>query len=173
MKNITYRPPQLSDVDQLLEHINTLSKEETYIRKQGSQLTKEEEIEYLSGFIKDIEEGKAVKILVFDEDVLVGGADVKAGFGAEKHVGIFGIVISKEYRDQGIGTELMKRTLEEAKKNIKNLEIITLGVFSDNKRAINLYKKFGFSEYGTLPNGVIRKGEYYDHINMYLDVSGK
>lgn len=86
-------------------------------------------------------------------------------------MGVFGIIISKQYRSQGIGTDLMNRTLDEAKENISGIEIITLGVFSDNQRAINLYKKFGFKEYGLLPNGVIRKDDHYDQIYMYLDVS--
>lgn len=61
MKNITYRLPKLSDVDQLLDHINTASREETYIRKQGYQLTRNEEEEYIKGFIDDIEEKKLLR----------------------------------------------------------------------------------------------------------------
>lgn len=169
-KHITYRSPKLLDLDQLLNYINTLSKEETYIRFQGVQLTKEDEESYLKKIIKDVDDKKTVKILAFAGDILVGVGDIKMDFGALAHVGAFGLTVHKEYRNQGIGTQLLSKTIDEAKKNIKELEIITLGVFSDNQRALHLYKKFGFKEYGVLPNGVIRKGQYADHIYMYLDV---
>lgn len=170
-KNITYRSPKLSDLDQLLDFINTLSNEQTFIRKQGAQLTRKEEKEYLQKFIEDISNKKAVKIFAFDGSNLVGAADIKMDIGALSHVGIFGITVSEQYRNRGIGTELMKRAIEEAKRSIKGLEIITMGVFADNDRAMHLYKKFGLKKYGELPNGVIRKGKHSNHIYMYMDVS--
>jgi hypothetical protein len=127
---ITYRSPQLSDVDKLLEYINTLSSEQTFLTMQGKQLTKAEELSYLKSFLKDIKNKTAVKVFAFDNETLIGAADVKVGVGVIKHV----------------------------------------GVFADNERAAHLYKKFGFKEYGVLPNGVMRKGVYTDHIDMYLRV---
>lgn len=169
--NIVYRYPKISDAEKLMEFMNALSSEETYIRMQGRQLTLKEEQEYLADFIKNIEENKAVKLFAFIGDELVGVADVKLDFGAMAHVGVFGIVLKKEYRNQGIGSALLKKTLLEAKQKLKKLEIVTLGVFSDNERGIHLYKKVGFTQYGSLPNGVIRKGKYSDHIDMYLNMS--
>jgi RimJ/RimL family protein N-acetyltransferase len=33
-----------------------------------------------------------------------------------------------------------------------------------------MYQKFGFIEYGTLPKGILYKGEYIDEIKMYKEV---
>ena len=108
--------------------------------------------------------------MAFDGETLVGTSDIKISYGAEKHVGIFGIIIKKEYRNQGIGTALMTKIITEAHNYIDGLEIITLGVFADNDCALHLYKKLGFKQYGKLPNGMMRKGQYCDHIYMYLNL---
>lgn len=168
--NLTFRSPEPSDLKALLNHINSASAEHTFIRKQGEQLTKEDEQKFLDSTLKDIESKKAVMLLAFDGETLVGTADVRLGFGAEEHIGLFGIIVHKDHRGKGIGTELTKQTIKEATKHLPTLEIVNLGVFSDNYRAIHIYQKFGFKEYGELPNGVIRNGKHYNQLFMYLDV---
>lgn len=170
---LTYRLPTMADVDLLLEHINAASKEETYIGLQKTQITRKEELTYLQTLIKNIEARKNIMLLAFEGDVFVGTADIKTGIGAEKHVGTFGIIIKKEYRNQGIGTALMAKVIQESKKYLKELEIITLGVFADNERALHVYQKFGFKKYGELPNGLIRKGQYSNHIYLYLNLKSQ
>src|SRR3989339_954993 len=98
MNNLIFRSPKISDLIQLLDYINTLSKEKTYIRKQGGLISLEGERKYLSELIKDIEKNKAVAIFAFVENELIGVADLKLGFGAERHVGLFGITVRKEFR---------------------------------------------------------------------------
>jgi RimJ/RimL family protein N-acetyltransferase len=165
---ITYRPPQLSDYPALTEYINELSAERTYIRLQGKVLTQEEEKEYLNSYLKKIKEKSAIKLFAFDGETLIGGADVTLGFGAEKHIGLFGITIRKTYRRQGIGKNLMHKTIQQAIESLPDLEILTLSVFSDNEKAKQMYLKAGFIPYGSIPNGIIRKGRYSNHDYMYL-----
>lgn len=168
--NISFRTPTLDDLDILLEHINAASKEETFIRKQGMQLSKKDEESFLKKVTKDYKNKKGIMLLAFVDDELAGTADIYAGIGAEKHTGIFGIIIKKKFRNQGIGTKLMKEVIEQAIEHLDDLEIITLGVFAKNERGVHIYKKFGFKEFGRLPKGVLRKNQYDDHINMYLRV---
>jgi len=61
----------------------------------------------------------------------------------------------------------MDMVLEEARKNITDLQIITLGVFGNNPIAKKMYEKKGFKEYGLLPKGIQHKGELVDHFYMY------
>jgi len=70
-----------------------------------------------------------------------------------------------------MGKFLMQKTIEEAQKNIPYLQIITLGVFSNNPVAKQLYIKLGLKEYGLLPKGIKHKGKLVDHIYMYKEVS--
>lgn len=47
-----------------------------------------------------------------------------------------------------IGTRFMERIIEFAK-SMAHTETISLGVRSDNERAISLYRRFGFEKIGT------------------------
>lgn len=169
--DIVVRHVQRDDVERLLQFINTISKEQTYILFQGEQMSLEEESRYVEGFINKVENHKAVKLLVFQNNEFIGLADIITKERAESHVGVFGIIIAKEWRKKGIGRFLMDKTLEEAQKNITGLKIITLGVFGDNPIAKKMYEKMGFKEYGLLPKGIQHKGELVDHVYMYKFIS--
>jgi len=109
-----------------------------------------------------------VKVAEVDGKV-VGLCDIHPmGRNSEtSHIGVLGILIRKEYRNRGIGKMILKESLVEGK---NRFEIIILDVFESNHIAINLYKKFGFREYGRLPKGLKRNDEYITIIKMYLDL---
>lgn len=169
--DIVIRHCRRDDVEKLLEFINTLSREQTYIIFQGEQMTLEEESRYVEGYLKKVEEHRAVKLLVFHKDELIGVGDITPKERAEDHIGVFGLTIKKEWRGKGIGKFLMQKVLIEAEKHIVGMKIVTLGVYANNPIAKNLYLKMGFIEYGLLPGGVKRRGEFVDHIYMYKLVS--
>jgi len=54
------------------------------------------------------------------------------------------LFVDEKYRGKGVGTALMKRIEEIAKK--KNVKLIFLYVHVKNKKAIKFYKKLGFGE---------------------------
>jgi ribosomal protein S18 acetylase RimI-like enzyme len=56
-----------------------------------------------------------------------------------------GMAVRSEYRGRGIGTELLKTLLEQAK--MKGIYKLSLSV-DPNNPAMNLYKRFGFKEIG-------------------------
>ena len=165
--DVSIRYPKLSDAAEMLRYINTLSKEETFILFQGEQLTISEETKFVRTLVKKIKESKIVTLLVFHNDMLIGNSGITMKEKAEKHVGDFGISIAKEFRGQGIGKLLMKFVLEQGEQHLDNFEICTLGCFSDNTCAMEMYKKFGFQPFGSLPKGIRHKGIYVDHIFLY------
>jgi len=169
-KEIIVRYVVAEDLEKLLEYINTLSKEQTFIRFQGEQLTVEEEKKYLEDYLKKHKEGKAIYLVAFCKKVLIGICDIHLEDKISSHVGIFGITIKKEFRGEGIGKLLMDLTIKEAQKNLKDLRIISLGVFSNNPLAKSIYERFGFKEYGRLPKGVLHRGKYVDHLYMYKEL---
>ncbi len=57
------------------------------------------------------------------------------------------LIVKKEYRNQGIGQELLKYMIELCKGN--GYQQITIGVDTDNKNALHIYKKSGFAIYET------------------------
>lgn len=167
--DILIRYIKVGDTQILLDYFNTLSKEKTFIRFQGEEITLSEEEKYVKSILDGLSKNKIVKLLVFNKEKLIGVADVKAEDRISSHVGVFGITVAKEFRDKGIGKILMKIVLNEAKK-IKKLKIITLGIFFENKTAMKMYKKFGFNEYGKLPGGVFHRNRYTDHIYMFKNI---
>jgi diamine N-acetyltransferase len=53
----------------------------------------------------------------------------------------------QEYIGRGVGKELMTRAIHEARQ--RDCDILWLGVWEKNQRAIDFYKKWGFREMGS------------------------
>jgi len=58
----------------------------------------------------------------------------------------FGIIVGKGYRNQGIGSELIKN-IEHLAKDHFRIELLHLQVYAENP-AIHLYERLGFKEFG-------------------------
>ena len=96
-----------------------------------------------------------------DEIELVAEADGRyvglAGIGKigikdkVKHRAEFGISVDKDYWGLGIGNALTEACIECARR--AGYAQIELDVVAENERAIALYKKYGFVEYGRNPKG--------------------
>lgn len=135
-------------------------------------MTLEEETEYLMGELKKVQAGDAVKLFCFVNDTLAGVTDVHRDLGLltrRRHGGIFGIIVGKEFRGQGIGRALLDAVIAEAYKNIEGLRQIKLTCFANNKRALALYNAVGFKECGRVPNALFYKGEYVDEVMMVME----
>lgn len=170
-KEFIIRYPVSGDLHSMLEYINTISKEQTFIAYQGEQVFLEDEEKYLEDVLSKIKNKKAVQLLAFYDGNLIGNSSIALKDKVSAHEGVFGISVANGYRGEGIGKKLMEIVLSEAKKHIPELEIITLGVFANNPQTIKMYENFGFKEYGRLPNGIIYKGRRVDHVSMYKNLS--
>lgn len=170
--SIIVRYPKKSDVKAMWAYINKLSKEQTFILFQREEIAFKDEEEYLGKMLEKIEKKKAVQLLVFSDNKLVGISEINMRDRAIAHEGVFGISVLEKYRGEGIGKKLMEQVLKEAKKSLPQLRIVTLGVFENNLSALKMYEKFSFREFGKLPEGILHKGKYIDHIYMYKKVKG-
>lgn len=165
--DILIRYPESSDAKQMMEYINSLSDERTYITYQGEHETLESEAKFLNQKLKSISEKTAIMLLAFAKERLVGISGVELGIKTSRHIGTFQISVAKEYRGKGIGKKLLEITENESIKNLSGLEILTLGVFACNIKARKMYKKSGYIEEGLLPNGIKLENGYDDHVFMY------
>ena len=166
-KEIVIRYPTQEDVKLMWEYINTLSKERTFISYQGERISLEDEEKFVNSMLEKIAQKQAVQLLVICAGRIIGVSDITLKIRIEKHIGVFGITIAKDFRGEGIGSQLMELILSEAEKSLPQLEIITLGVFANNDLAKTLYQRFGFVEYGMLPKGIKLENGYADHMFMY------
>lgn len=164
------RYPKRTDLQELWLYINKLSKEQTYISFQGEEISLKDERVFLNSSIKKIKEGKAILLIVQSNKKIIGVSDVNMRSRSNSHIGVFGISVSKDFRGKGVGKKLMELVINESKKNLKNLRILELECFANNPIAPDLYKSFGFKEYGRLPNGIAYKDGFVDDILMYYEV---
>lgn len=169
-REIVIRYPKRSDTRILLDYINNLSKEKTFITLQGEQMTLKEEKIYMKNFFDKMAKNKAIKLLVLTDKKLIGESDITLKEKIENHIGILSITVLKEYRGEGVGKLLMELLQKEAKNHIKDLRIITLGCFANNDAACAMYEKFGFQKYAFLPQGIKYKGNYVDRVYFYKNI---
>ena len=74
----------------------------------------------------------------------------------EKRVYVSRMIVRKEYRNRGIGSEILEFLIRKAKE--MGISEMTIGVDKDNVNALHLYRKFGFTE--VLFDGTDEQGEY-------------
>ena len=167
-KEATLKIPEWGDLDDLLELINSIVDEGADI-KIDEKKTREEEIDWLSGVMARMEKGKAITVVAeVDGKVVASSEIIRGGFRCESHLGNLGIIIRSGYRDMGIGTEMMKALLEQAR--MMGLKIVTLSAFSTNGRAIHVYEKVGFEETGRIHNGLYKNGSFIDRVIMTKEI---
>lgn len=83
-----------------------------------------------------------------------------------KHVAnIYGMYVSREYRNQGIGSLLIERAISQIKEN-KAIRKINLSVNPAQKFAVKLYNKHGFKSAGLFKDAMLVDGQFYDEIPM-------
>ena len=82
-----------------------------------------------------------------------------------RHVMSLGITVSREAQGRGVGSALMEALTHYADRWGHVLRI-ELSVFTDNHRAIRLYRRFGFEEEGVKRAFALRDGAYADTLDM-------
>jgi putative acetyltransferase len=76
----------------------------------------------------------------------------------------FGIIVGTGYRNMGIGSYLMSSIMHLAKEKFK-IELLHLQVYAENP-AMNLYKRFGFKEFGRQNSWIKEKDRYVGRVFM-------
>lgn len=164
------RYPKWEDLDQMVSYSNGLSQEDIYLTYSGETITREGEMYYLAEVFKGMEREDNIYLGCYVENTLIGSCTISRDLISRKrsyHVGVFGITIAKEFRSMGLGYSLAHITINQARKRIPGLKILTLNVYNENSIALRLYKKLGFREAGSIPSAVWYRGTYIDEIKMY------
>ncbi|WP_137789320.1 GNAT family N-acetyltransferase [Bacillus sp. E(2018)] len=158
---------RVEDAEAILQiHREVISEHDYFIALPNEfNKTKEDHQEW----IRNILEHERETMLVAEyENKLVGWIVFRSQERMRMHhIGSFAIMIQNEYRNKGVGKQLIHELLSWAKKH-PVIEKVTLGTFSTNTRAIELYKTFGFKEEGRkVREFKFGNGEYVDDVLMY------
>ena len=163
-RKVVLRTPKWEDLDDLLELINSLVDEKANISRT-KKVSREEEIDWLSGVLSRLEKDETFYLVADVDGKVVGTSELnRRSGGYEGHVGVIGIAIKKGFRDAGIGTEMLKALIDQAR--TMGLKVITLSAFATNKRAIHVYEKVGFVQTGRIPKKFFKDDEYIDEMIM-------
>lgn len=108
--------------------------------------------------------GKTDLLLVAELDGAVVGTAGLHPAGASlrrSHALVLGISVLAHAQGQGVGSALMAAMCDYADRWVGALRL-ELSVYTDNARAIGLYRKFGFEIEGTMRGYALRDGQFTD-----------
>ena len=174
-QEVILRNAVIEDAKAVLDIFNKTHEETEFLLTypEENPFTIEDEVKFLDETEKSKNEIEILACIAKDEkdeDYIVVGS---AGFYPVgkmmklKHRANFGISVLKNYWGLGLGKELTKAAIECAKE--AGYESLELDVVAENEAAINLYKKFGFIEFGRNPYGFkTRDGKYQELVLMLL-----
>ena len=117
------------------------------------------------------ESASEIEILAEVDGVIAGMAGIEAMGNAYKlqHRADFGVSVDRAYWGLGIGKGLLEACIECAK--TAGYEQLELNAVAENERAIAMYEKAGFTEYGRNPKGFkTRSGRYQEVVYMRLEL---
>ena len=112
-----------------------------------------------------------VELVAILDGRIVGSAGITAVGGRRKvvHRARFGISILKEHWGLGIGRVLMESCIDCARR--AGYTQLELEVVADNERAVSLYRRAGFEEYGRNPRGYRSAAAgYQELVHMRLEL---
>ena len=164
--NNTYiiREADSDDAEKMILYLNQVGGEsDNLLHGENEFIVPIEGVRRKLAMSKDSE--NSIVLIALDNEQIIARAELEGYYAARiRHRAKFSISVKKEYWNQGIGTEMLKRIVEQANK--MKIRIIELEVISDNVGAIALYHKMGFIDIGTYINNFYVNEKFKDAIVM-------
>lgn len=163
---ILLRTAKLKDARQLRDLVYNISKERIYSLVEPEEFS--ETIRSNRARVKRYKESPGKLYIVAEHKKKIIGLVQFNNFDFKKcrHNGLFTIFISKLWRDKGIGKMMIREMLDWTKAN-PVIEKVSLNVFSNNPRAIALYRKMGFKQEGLCKRDMKISNKYVNSVLMF------
>ena len=164
MENIVFREAEIDDAEEMISYLNIVGGESDHLMHgpNGFKVP----VEAVKRRIQALHDAdNSVILIALAGEKIIARAELNGYPGARLHHNAkFSISVRKDYWNMKIGTMLMTKIIACAKK--MNLHNIELEVVADNKAAIALYHKMGFSDVGVYKNYWFANNVYCDAIIM-------
>ncbi len=171
-KTILIREAVVRDAGALLEMVTNYLDHSPYVPKSTSEfhLTIAQEEVWIQSFL---DASNSILMVAEFENQLIGNIDLTGNKRqVMQHNALVGMGMLIEWRNQGLGSALMRAAIDWAISNLL-LENLQLEVYAENLAGINLYQKKGFKQCGVIPNLFKENGHYCDSIMMTLSVKNQ
>ena len=164
--NDTYiiREAVSDDAENMILYLNQVGGEsDNLLHGENEFKVPVEGVKHKISMSKDSE--NSIILIALDNEQIIARAELQGYYPARiRHRAILSISVRKDYWNQGIGTEMLKRIIEHAKE--MKIKVIELEVISDNDRGINLYHKMGFDDIGIYKEYFYVNGMFKDAVVM-------
>ena len=164
MDNLVFREAEIDDAEEMISYLNIVGGESDNLM-HGSEGFKVP-VEAVKRRIQASHDAdNSIILIALSGENIIARAELNGYPGARLHHNArFSISVRKDYWNMKIGTMLMTKIIERAgKMNLRNIE---LEVIAENKAAIALYHKMGFSDVGIYRNYWYANNAYSDAIVM-------
>lgn len=152
--------PSESYFESFYEVLSKVAQERIYI-----EMVEAPPLEKVIGFQRDLISQNGPGAYAVSKNRVVGWCDIFPRDNPRlSHRGSLGMGLLPEARGKGVGTQLLKSVLDQAK--TFGLEKVELNVYTSNKPAIALYKKLGFEQEGLIKKYRKVDGTYFDCLAM-------
>lgn len=168
-KKVLIREASTDDIENLFSCIRSYIPESDFIPKLPEEitLTPQKEEEWIKSFLQ---KDNSLLLVAEHEGQIIGNIDLTGSSRKiMEHTAVIGMGMLKEWRNTGLGTQLMQAAIAWAKEN-PILELLWLQVYTQNSLGVSLYRKMGFTENGIIKDYFKRDGLYYDNLTMSLMV---
>uniref|UniRef100_A0A7C4RAJ8 N-acetyltransferase n=1 Tax=candidate division CPR3 bacterium TaxID=2268181 RepID=A0A7C4RAJ8_UNCC3 len=166
--NIKFRPHKREDIPLRVKWMN----DPRVIKYLGfdisKKVTKKTASKWFDEYEKESRKGTKKFFLVLDNKKPIGLVGLSRIHKIDGSTDLFIIIGDKDYVGKGISKTMMNFIVHEYGFGRLDLHKINLGVFTDNKIAVNLYKKMGFKIEGTLKDEKFFGGRYHDLYSMAI-----
>ena len=169
-RSCTIRNGTEQDAEAVLENFILTHGQTDYLTTYPEEIsyTIDQEKEYLK---KKTESEREAALVAEIDGVIAGtaGVDLIMNYEKTRHRASFGISIREEWWGLGIGRALTEACIECAR--AAGYLQMELEVVADNRRAMSLYQRAGFTEYGRNPLGFrSRRNGWQENVLMRLDL---
>lgn len=162
MLNIHIEPSRPGLIESFRDCLDSVARERQYLAFDEAP-----PLESMRTFVAEGLERGMIQYFAMDRQRVVGWCDIQPGTREGlTHAGTLGMGIRAGYREQGIGSRLMKQSLADIW--LRGLTRVELMVFAANKTAVALYLKFGFEQEAVKIRRRLADGVYDDVIVMGL-----
>lgn len=142
------------------EALSVVASEKVYL-----EMVEAPPLEKVAGFQRELIQKSGPVYYAINNNKVVGWCDVFPKENPrQSHRGSLGMGLVPAFRGQGLGSKLLLKVLDHAKKF--GLEKVELQVYTSNPTAIALYKKYGFEEEGLIKKYRKLDGQYFDSLSM-------